>query len=69
MMIPLSEWAALKYRRPPTQATLCRWVREGQICPPPERAGRLYQVEETAVRIAPGARPSLVQRLKDMEAA
>ena len=69
MLIPLAEWASRRYAVPPTIETLRRWVREGQICPPPERAGRLYQVEETAVRVEPGAKPSLVDRLKGVEGA
>lgn len=73
MLIPLTEWAARRYAVPPTIDTLRRWVREGQIHPAPERAGRLYQVDEHAVRIAPSSapapRPSLVDRLRAREAA
>jgi len=65
MLIPLTDWAARRYARPPTIDTLRRWVREGQIHPPPERAGRLYQVDEHAVRITQQApRQSLVERMR-----
>lgn len=66
MKIPLTDWAARRYAVPPTIATLRRWVREGQIHPPPERAGRLYQVDEHAVRQTTGQPPrkTLVQQLQ-----
>lgn len=73
MLIPLTEWAARRYAVPPSIDTLRRWVREGQIQPAPERAGRgLYQVDENAVRVThqPSApRLSLVDRLRAKEAA
>ena len=67
MLIPLTEWAARRYAVPPTIETLRRWVRKGQIYPAPERAGRLYQVDENAVRLT--GRGSLVERVRALEAA
>lgn len=70
MLIPLSDWAAKRYAVPPAIATLRRWVKEGQIQPPPERAGRMYQVDENAVRVTGDTvRLSLVQRLQRKEHA
>lgn len=72
MLIPLTEWASRRYAVPPSIDTLRRWVREGQIHPAPERAGRLYQVDENAVRVtqqASAPRLSLVARLRAKDAA
>lgn len=65
MKVKLTEWASRNYSPAPSIHILRRWTREGQIHPEPEKAGRDYYVEETAIRIVPGKpRVSLVDRLK-----
>lgn len=63
MKILLSDWAARHYSPAPTLWVLRKWVRAGEIYPPPEKVGSSYYVEETAQRQL-GARPSLVTRLR-----
>ncbi len=62
MKIPLTEWAARNYDPAPSAWVLRKWVREGQIYPPPERVGCGYYVSETARRQVAG-RLSLVERI------
>lgn len=64
MKVPLHAWAAQHYTPPPSAWVLRKWVRDGEISPAPEKVGREYYVEETAIRIVPGRPPSLVDRLK-----
>lgn len=63
--LPLTDWAARQYAKPPTLATLRRWVREGKIYPAPELHGRAYVVEPEARYLVerPGPRLSLVERM------
>ena len=64
MKLLLTEWAAKNYSPPPSLFTLRRWAREGEIWPPPERVGKFWMVEETAVRVAHNAAPlDLLQRI------
>lgn len=64
MKITVRAWAALNYDPPPSAWVLRKWVRDGEISPAPEKVGREYYVEESAIRIVPGRPPSLVDRLK-----
>lgn len=74
--IPLCQWGEARYDPPPSAWTLRRWVREGQIYPPPEKVGKGYYVHPDARRIsvdtgAAAALPggSLVERLRAADAA
>lgn len=59
--VPLPDWAAIHYSPPPSLYVLRKWVREGQIYPPPEKVGKAYYVRPEARRhVATG---SLVDRL------
>lgn len=65
MKITLTEWAARRYSKPPSQWVLAKWRREGQIHPRPERVGREWFVPETAERITKDTvGPDLVSILK-----
>ena len=69
MKIKLSDWAARHYSPAPSLWVLRRWVRDGEICPPPEKVGSAYYVEETAARLVENApRKSLVERLQALGA-
>lgn len=61
--ITLHAWAAARYDPPPSAWVLRKWVREGEIQPPPEKVGRDYYVDESAERRT-AKLPSLVSRLK-----
>lgn len=63
MKIPLQDWAELNYNPPPSLWVLRKWVRAGQIYPPPEKVGVTYYVESTARRQTT-RRPTLVERMK-----
>lgn len=63
MKILLAAWAAKMYDPPPSAWVLRKWVREGQICPPPERVGNAYYVDEDARRLT-GQRLTVVERLR-----
>jgi predicted site-specific integrase-resolvase len=62
MKILLTEWAARHYSPAPSDWTLRRIARDGQIYPPPEKVGREWYVDENAKRLT-AARVSLVERL------
>ena len=64
--IPLTEWGALHYKKPPSAYVLRQWARQGQIFPPPEKVGREWVVPPTARRQTAG-RPSLVSRLTGVQ--
>ncbi|WP_392388940.1 excisionase [Enterobacter kobei] len=49
----LTTWAAKYYEKPPSVVTLRRWVRNGNIYPPPELHGREYRVHPEAFYIKP----------------
>jgi hypothetical protein len=61
--ITITEWAERTYSKPPSRWVLLKWIREGQIYPPPERASRDWFVEPEARRMIEGAKPSLVRRI------
>lgn len=64
MKLLLTEWAARQYSPPPSMFTLRRWARDGEIWPAPEKVGKSWMVDETAVRIAHNAAPmDLLQRI------
>jgi len=63
MKIPLREWAAKRYSPVPSDFTLRRWARDGEIMPLPEKVGKFFYVEDTAERLT-GAVPSLVERIR-----
>jgi len=64
MKLLLTEWAAKHYRPAPSLFTLRRWARDGEIWPQPERVGKSWMVEESAVRLAHNAPPlDLLQRI------
>ena len=64
MKILLTAWASRNYSPPPSLFTLRRWARDGEIWPAPEKAGKSWMVDETAVRIAHNAAPmDLLQRI------
>jgi hypothetical protein len=59
--IPLTAWASSRYDPPPSAWVLRKWVREGEIYPPPELVGSKYYVSETAKRLGT---EGLVERLE-----
>lgn len=63
MKILLAAWAAKMYDPPPSPWVLRKWVREGQIFPPPERVGHTYYVDEDARRQT-GQPLTLVEKLR-----
>lgn len=42
--ITLPAWAAKNWEPPPSQRTLERWARNGNIAPAPQKIGRSYYV-------------------------
>ena len=63
MKILLREWAAKRYDPVPSDFTLRRWAREGEIVPAPEMVGTRYYVDERAERIGSNM-PSLLDRIR-----
>jgi hypothetical protein len=61
--VPLTKWASDRYDPAPSAWVLRKWVRQGEIFPPPELVGKAYYVDENARRQT-GERPSLVDRLR-----
>ena len=61
--IPLRAWASARYDPAPSDWTLRRWARDGEIYPAPERVGRSWYVRADARRLT-GATVSLVDRLR-----
>lgn len=49
--ILLAEWASRRYDPPPSAWVLRKWVRAGEIYPPPEMVGKAYYVDENARRL------------------
>jgi predicted site-specific integrase-resolvase len=60
--VPLQDWAEMHYKPAPSAWVLRKWVREGEIYPPPEKVGVSYYVETHAKRIN-AQRPTLLDRL------
>ncbi|GLY59320.1 excisionase [Pectobacterium carotovorum subsp. carotovorum] len=53
-LLTLEQWAKKNYEEPiPSQQTLWRWARNGNIYPAPEKHGREYRVHEAAHYIKP----------------
>lgn len=50
MKIQLTEWGARNYSPAPSVRILRAWAGSGQIYPPPEKVGRVWMVEERAIR-------------------
>lgn len=63
MKLLLTEWAKKHYDPPPPLFTLRRWARDGEIWPAPEKAGKAWYVDETAVRLGSGGM-GLVERMR-----
>lgn len=61
MKIPLTEWAARRYDPPPSAWVLRKWVRAGEIYPPPELVGKTYFVHTNARRL--GVAESIVEKI------
>ena len=69
MMILLSDWAARNYSPPPSDWTLRKMARDGQIVPPPVKRGKHWYVAENA-RDAAIPAASVADRLaRDLAAA
>lgn len=66
MKILLREWAVRRYDPAPSNFTLRRWAREGEIVPAPELVGKHYYVDERAERLG-SSRPSLLDRIRAAE--
>ena len=65
MKIPITTWARRHYDPAPSPFVLRKWARDGEIHPPPEKAGRTWYVDEHAKRLNTQApRTSLVERLR-----
>jgi hypothetical protein len=52
--IPLADWVSSHYDPAPSPFVYRKWVRDGQIYPPPEKVGKHYYVQEDARRITEG---------------
>lgn len=71
-MMPVADWAAARYTKPPSAWVLRKWCRQGEFWPPAERVGREWCVREDARRlsvahvddVAAAAGLSLVERLQ-----
>lgn len=66
MKIKMRAWAAKHYDPPPSDWTLRRWAREGEIHPAPEKVGKDWYVDENAKRITDYVPPggALADRLR-----
>lgn len=62
MKVPLTAWASARYDPPPSAWVLRKWVRNGEIYPPPELVGKTYYVDEKAGRLT-GNDSGLVAKL------
>lgn len=51
MKILLKDWGSKNYNPSPSLTTLLGWRKSGQFCPPPEKVGRHWMIEEHAARI------------------
>lgn len=61
-MMPLAEWAALRYTTPPSLYVLRKICRHGLFDPPAEKTGRDWYVREDAKIVTTDARrPEEVQ--------
>lgn len=63
MKVLLRDWAASRYSPVPSDFTLRRWARDGEIVPSPEKVGKHYYVDDRAERIG-AASPTLLDRIK-----
>ncbi len=61
-MIPLKEWAAEYFTRPPTQETLQQWARDGSI-PAKKVGGRYWYVDGDAGEVQ--VRGGAAQRVRE----
>lgn len=50
MKITLSEWGAQNYDPAPSMHILRSWAKSGQISPAPEKVGKVWMVDENAIR-------------------
>lgn len=50
MKIQLTEWGAINYSPAPSVRILRAWASTGQIYPNPEKVGRVWMVDERAIR-------------------
>lgn len=63
--ISLTLWAERQFDPAPTDRTLRRWAKAGQIVPSPIKVGKTWYVEPSAQHIDEVARaPSLLTRLR-----
>ena len=60
-MLTLEEWAADKYRTPPSAGTLYTWIKDGRIQPKPVKHGKRYYVESDAAYVEPAPRERIPQ--------
>ena len=66
-MMPLADWAAARYSRPPSPYVLRKLCRAGAFDPPAEKTGRDWYVREDAVLIV--AEPSANDAQQDQQPA
>jgi hypothetical protein len=62
--VTLEAWAASQFDPPPSERTLRRWVKDGNIVPAPILVGRRYYVQKDAKHIS-----EAMQTLRDRIAA
>jgi hypothetical protein len=62
--VELNDWAAGKFKKPPSLWTLRRMAREGWFDPPAVKIGKSYHVAPNARAVDPNRAPSLVDRLR-----
>lgn len=48
ILLTLTQWAAMRYPKPPHINTLRRWAKAGMIQPRPIKHGREYRVRQDA---------------------
>jgi hypothetical protein len=63
--VTLEEWAAPRFREPPSLFTLRSMARAGKFQPPAVKIGKAYYLEEDARVVDPNRRPTLVERMKE----
>jgi hypothetical protein len=62
--VTLQEWAAGKFKTPPSLWTLRQMARKDRFDPPAVKIGKEYHVHPQARVVDPNRAPSLLQRLQ-----
>lgn len=63
MKIRLNDWLKAQFDPAPAIRTARNWIKEGKIYPPPQKVGRAYYVEQSAIFNDGTLRPRLADRI------